>query len=772
MPMCFYVTALVVLTLVSAKEATDRRDYMNTSTSRAKSWMTYLTYTVKEWLQDTELAMVQYWQEVRHPIRRLISWCEPSLDHNMYSNETKLQIHLRRWGPCGYGFYHLLTIRYSIMVSWAEIQVPSMYYIHFIFLFFEVDDSNNQCHNSALTLMKGTITEDKTTWTEVSRYCGYREPWNATIESSIAAFYINQKNVYRLINMTVKYVTIDRPLSWLYHADPNVTYLYLVEPLQLRIFHNGKFQRQWVIKVYLGFVQRLDTLWIASKVKYLNIFDGLKKWFPLFIFNRRASASFNQTFNCTTQYFQSLMILDVDSTVFNDTLMKLTFRRWKMDIFDLRTNTETYFNSSDQITYSVFSIKPDQGMFSTLYMVFRKFQGWNLGGCNYGGYAIQQNIDDPILIPTIIGPFCSATSPRYEYTSQLLLPQIVMNNRTAHLIIYGYSHMYTIDVVIKIYLSPCEGIFEPLLMWYPDHGNTRLILDDVLSTTFATVSLKVFYSNKTSPLHMISFRNVSKCFYMQTMSYPTRKMIHYDIVFEKGDIQMKYYRPPSYLEEWVHRLYAMIWIKFTRPYERPAWRQFRITSIVKILDIKQLNIEHYTGEAYDYVSYFSVFEPITETVLCLDSDDTPTTPHKLISHKGIIYLTTYMSCMISMDALNATYVYVLQSKLSTQQYTSKSIWYIHYLRVDCIKTSSEGWDVLTTRLTVDHGYVTSHSIDLIKSEVYLESYHNIMSFVYRRRQQCKSVVMRYRDVSVNLLASYIEMNKQGRARIKVNIAPR
>ena len=460
------------------------------------------------------------------------------------------------------------------------------------------------------------------------------------------------------------------------------------------------------------------------------------------------------------------MNLGIDNTVFNHTLMKLTFRRLKMDTFDLHPGNKTNFKSSDQIVYSVFSITPYQEMFPVLFVTFHKFQGWNIGGCNYGGYAIELNVDDPILISTIIGPFCSATSPRYEYTSQHSLSHYVLNNKTTHLIVYGYGRMYTIDVDIKIEMSPCAGILEPLLMWYP-RGNDRLIPDDVLTTTFATVSLEVL-SNMTLSLHVITFQNISKCFFLQSMSYPSVTRIYYDILIKNGDFKMHYYKAPSFIESYVHGSYGNVWVKFIRHYERAIWRKFVVTSILSVLDLLQVSIEQYTGEAIEYLSFFSLFKTTKQTGSCSSSNDELAEPLSQ-KHKGYIYANTYKSCILDIFVPNATYVYILSSKLSLHQYTSKSIWYIHFLKVDCNQVPGRGWDTITTRLTFARLQSTSHTVDFIKDEVYLESHHSVLSFVYRRRQKCRSVVMRYRDVSVNLLASYIRMDKQGRARIRVNM---
>ena len=768
MAVCTYRTLCLLLTLTTSMTISLKYDYGNSSINKAKSWMTYLTYSLETWLFNTKLTVVQYLEEVRSPIGHMIEWCEPPKLENLENyNETRSVSHLERWTPCGYGVFNMFTADRNDITPVLQIWVYRMYYIHFMFLNFEVDDSNFTCAHSVVHIMTPKVVKNYgITWLIEETYCGYREPWNRTVASSRALLYIKQLNVYRLLNLTMKYVTIDTYLEKFYRPNVNVTNLFLTSYHTLSLSYSSKFIQQCDIQVNLGFVQIIQLVWISASVNYLKIFDGLKVLFPLFTFSKGDSVSFNQTVNCTTQYFQSHIVIENENNAINHPLVNLTFRIVQLDAIHLHHNTETNLKSSAEITHAVFSMRPFRGRFAGLSITFHKFQGWNWGGCNYGGYAILQNIDDPVLSPTTFGPFCSAASPRHAYTSQHTLPQFIMNNRLAYLIIYGYGSMYAIDIDIKIIPTPCEGIMEPLMMWYPDKGKTRKIPQDVITTTFATVTYKISPTNRSVPLHKITVQNISRCFCLQSISYITRKLIYYNILFKKADVIIYHFLPLRYVDSWNHLPYGFISVIFTHDFGKPVLQYFKITKVFTTFDIQSVGIEHYTGEAYDFVSFFAVFVPMKEILCDGEHSSKEKSFQRLLENRGYIYATTYKYCILNMIKTNSTYVFVLTSHLP-RWYKSKSIWYLHFQKFRCEQNSTER-DTLTTRLVVDSSHMTSHTVDFIKEEVFLQSLHRSLSFVYRKIQPCDEVILKYRDVGENLLASYMPMDNQDRARIRVS----
>ena len=735
-------------------------DGEDSSLNNRKSWMTYLTYTLEIWLLNTMPNVVQYLQEGRSSVGHMIDWCEPPQLEDLDSINRKSIYHFGLWAPCGYGMFTIGRMDHT-NVKW--VYVHRNFYIQYIFSTFEVNDSNSTCDHSAVHILVPRYTKRvQHSWHKDATYCGYREPWNRSVETSTSALYIKQINAYSSINITVKYVAFDKSLKRLYRPDVSMTQLFLTSHQTLSLTQISAHQQLWVMKVGVGSVQRFQLLWISNVVNHLQIFDGLKMLFPLFALNKRDSVSFNETLNCTTQYFQSHIVLDNDHTTINHTLVNFTYRVVKLDAIHLHHNTETNLKSSGQITHSVFSLKPFRGKFAELSVKFHKFQGWNSGGCNYGGYAIQQNIDDSILNSTILGPFCSTTSPRHAYTSQHSLPSFVMNNGLAYLIIYGYGSMYTIDIDIKVSPSSCVGIIEPLLMWYPDKGMTKMFSQDVITTTFAALSIELTPLALLEPLKLIRFRNISHCFYLQSVAYPVKKHITYDISFNRGDAVINTYLSREQEES---SQPGIVTLQFTQNYGIPSLKEITNNSMIHLYDLQHLQILQYTGEAYDHQSISVLVIPFKPTT-CTD----PTSEHimrtTLYQTEDYVYATTYKSCLLNM-AIHSTYVFVLTSKLPNW-YLAKSIWYINFIKIHCKGVATE-WDTITTRLTVDRFHLTSHTVDFINDEVFLQSYHTALSFVYRRIQQCDRVIMRYRDVGTNLLASYIAMDKQHRARIRVSI---
>ena len=609
----FFLFTLVTLPMTIASMAiSDKYDHVeNSSLNNTKNWMTYLTYALKNWLHNTMFTNVQYLQEVRYPITHMIEWCKPPQLKEPNSIRRKSIFHYRTWAPCGYLMFTMDRMK-SVedhIVHW--ITVHRLFYIHYVFLTFEVEDSGITCEYSTVYILKPRNMDSlHQSWPVVAGYCGYREPWNITVEASRSVLYIKQINAYRSINITVKYATFHKSLKGFYPPEEKDTHLFLTSHQTLTFTQISKLQHQWVIKVDLGFVQNFKLLWMSEAVHHLNIFDGIKKLFPLFVFNRKESLSFNTTVHCTTQYFQSHIVLGNEYGAINHTLVNITFRIVKLDALYLHHNSRINLKSSSQIIHAVFSLKPFHRSFARLYLRFYEFHGWNWGGCNYGGYAIRQNIDDPILNSSTIGPFCSTSSPRHAYTSHHSQPNYVMNDRLAYLIIYGYGWMYTIDITIKVTSSQCMGILEPLLMWYPDKGKTRTILQDAISTNFAVLSIEFAPFDSMGlnhdGLNIITFRNISNCFYIQSLSYPSKKHITYDIFFHRGDTKINLYFPREHDKA---RLPGHVTLNFTQNFARPQLKEVTNYGITTIMDLQRLKIMQYTGEAYNYLGFHALIMP-------------------------------------------------------------------------------------------------------------------------------------------------------------------
>ena len=273
----------------------NKYNYGDSSINKTKSWMTYLTYTLENSLFNTRFTVVQHLREVRYPIGNMIEWCEPpKLEHLDNYNESRPIYNVESWAPCGFGVFNMFRPVRKDSQPVLQVLVYRMYYIHFMFLNFEVDDSNFTCQHSAVHIMTPQGVENfEMTWLLDQSYCGYREPWNKTVGSNRALLYIKQLNVYRLMNFTMKYLTVDQLMLELYRPKVNVRRVFLTSHQRLSLYQSSKLKHQCEIKVDLGTVQKVQVLWISAAVNYLKIFDGLKTLFPLFAFSKRDSVSFN-----------------------------------------------------------------------------------------------------------------------------------------------------------------------------------------------------------------------------------------------------------------------------------------------------------------------------------------------------------------------------------------------------------------------------------------------------------------------------------------------
>ena len=429
--------------------------------NRSKDWIAYLKYTLENELSYLRPTVVQHLTELRYPIRQLINWCKLPRIHNF---DIPIEIrHLRPWLPCGSGLFQLNQHVAVHTTHCFRLLVYRMLYIHMMFFKFEMDASGDACIHSSLKIMQPNYENpSQRTWDAVVSYCGYREPWNITFNSHSLAICVKQLNVHRPYNVTFRYISIDRWLGSLYDLGSNETHVNVTSLTDMRISHKDYAKQRWIIRTQIGYVQRFHHLQLSGDLNYFKIYDGLKLWFPLVLFDNMTSGSWN--INSTTSYFMSqVMIKSQYNSIHRSLLLNFTFSIRMLTAIPLQQAEEFRFQSSNQISHKLYSIKPANGLYSGFEYNVSEFRGWNSGNCDYGGYSILQYVDDPIIRPNVLGPFCSATSLRHSFTESNHLSRFLFGNHTTYIIFYAYSYMYTLDIDIIVKTSKCEGI-DPFLV--------------------------------------------------------------------------------------------------------------------------------------------------------------------------------------------------------------------------------------------------------------------------------------------------------------------
>ena len=736
----------------------------------SKSWMAYLTHSLQKELYHGRQELVQHLREIRKPISYMINWCEPPLT-NTNELDSWTDLHMYVWVPCGYGLIHMNNHGMKKKMFCVMIKVNPIFYLSLMFIKFEMCDSGAACLHSSLNLMKLNNVARK--WVTFAKFCGYRDPWNVTLDLSTLVLCISQYNVYRLNNITFKYISISRAVDL--HQEPNTTNLVLTSSSEMLITHNDNSPAKWMLKVEIGCVLRFERLKLLGPAQNLEIFDGVKTLFPVFMFDEHRNDVIGQEFerflNVSTQYFESHVLFIIDTTIFNSkVVMSLIFRRVILDPKPLHLNTITRVRSQHQITHVTFSLSPEGGKFPNVLFRIRQFQGFNWGGCNFGGYAFKQYVNHPIVSPNMLGPFCSTTSPNHSYTSPHYLSEFGFSSDTTHLILYSYSIMYVIDMDIERGgSSRCEGILDPILMWFSNRSLQKTLDKDVVAFNHTSMALHSMHSNESVPLlHIIKFLHLSSCLVLQSVSFAIHTSISHTFTMPtRGDFTLRYYKPPEYHPSLYRQKHGYMMMKFRRPYDDTPWiRNFNETLTVDVYDVSIVDISQYTGAEYDFLTYIIKLIPLSRKDVC--SEDDIRSYHFL--HESIpnaFHSLTYNNCGLQLDDANVTYFFVLISKLQTN-YQSSPIWYLEIHKHMCRKPQeSEDYDVLTTRLTVDRFHTTSHSVNLIKDLFYIQTQHSMIGLVYQRRQICSSVFIHYRDVPVKLFASYLFGSRSEIATIQV-----
>ena len=747
------------------------------SPNTTKDWITYLKYALHKDLYIIRDSIVQHMLEVREPIRYMINWCEPS-----NSTAVWFDAHLQFWVPCGYGSINMNNHDKHNRMSCVQIKVNLMFYLDLRFLTFELGDSGKSCVHTSLKILKlNSANTQPSKWDTFAKFCGYREPWSVTVHFNEIALCISYINAYRLSSVSFKYISINRAFVLIHMLEPNTTFVKVAAFSKMQITHKGNkgnTAQKWTVKVDIGCVQQFVYLKLFGTIKYLKLFDGIKKWFPLMVIDHATNGTFVREsrqfyLNITTLYFESHVLLDNAIPDVNDSMsMSLTFQMLKVAVNHLTDTNMVRVKSQGKIFQLTLSLNPIDRKFSNIYFKIRQFQGFNWGGCNYGGYAIKQYVDHPILSPNLLGPFCSTTSPNQPFTSPHSLTGFSFGTHTTHLIMYSYSIMYAIDMDIGIATSDCEGILDPIHMWFSNASSYKTLDRKAIANNHTTITLDVVALNESETKNVITFSHLSYCIMLQSVSFATKKQIVYSVNFAtRGTLWMYYFHPPTYLNSVYHQRSGSLSITFRRRHQAPQNMEFVRQTRLKAYDVSFVDFTHYSGAAYHYISYVTKLFPLPiET--CIENDIIDSEFHYNFSTNRF-YAFTYDNCglvFIQEKVNDVTYSFVLNSVLPLN-YASTPMWYITIFKIDCgaVYNRKERYDILTTRMTVDKFHTTANSVDLINNDYHLQTHHAIISLVYTKRQSCKKVFILYRDVSVNLIAVYLSINIAEKATIQVSI---
>ena len=434
-------------------------DAVDVSFSSGKKWFVYLSEALQISTQN-EPCMEDYYIEYDKHVKHLMEWCHPhahDIDVKLWPAGTNLLAFL----PCGY--VNNVEKHNEVVVQW-HISVNIAFYLNVTFLRFEFQDSGEECSSTNLKIAEHRQGGWRSRW--YWSYCGYRRPWSETILSNRAGLEINQKDLKYSFNVSFMYYIINRDNylgSELYYKE-NITYgqqgvYYHIE--------NSHYIR-WLIKQHICYVTHFSVVKLIHFVGLFDIYDGPSEKYSIFSLEQTTRDTFVADVDATSEYYTTVVTLMPHKSNYNfngSKVMHLSFDEKKMRETRALLNSRTRIhNDGRSLLAAVYSISGEVGQYPNVTFNIRKFEGWNEGGCNMGGFAFVQPMTGEERTLVTSGPYCPGGSSNQPFIAEHGPKYIVLSRNETLLVIYAHGSEYIIDLDVMVSVSLCEGMFEfPLL---------------------------------------------------------------------------------------------------------------------------------------------------------------------------------------------------------------------------------------------------------------------------------------------------------------------
>ena len=428
--------------------------------SSDKKWFVYLSEALQASTKDETCLEDHYFEYNKH-LRQLMEWCHP----HTYLRDVKLWpegSNLLKFLPCG--LVNDIKKHDKYLFIW-EITVNTEFYINVTFLRFEMQDSGEGCGLSALKI--GAYHRGDYRSESHRSYCGYRRPWSETILSNSTVMAIIQKDLNYSFNVSFMYCIIDRDDflgSKIYHKDniPNG-----LQQVYYHIEHSHCIR--WTIKLPICYVVHFSVVKLLNFVGQFYIYDGPSEKYSLFSQKQTTHHLFMTYVDIKSEYHTTvvkLMPLKSNKNFTGNKVMELSFKKKMLDItallnFNSKTRVQ---NKGHTLLTAVYSISGEVAQYPNVTFDIRRFQGWNEGSCNMGGFALMHQMSHEYGTFVTSGPYCPGGSPNQPFVTDHGPQYIVLSSKETLLIIYAYGPEYWIDLDVIVSVSLCEGLFDlPLL---------------------------------------------------------------------------------------------------------------------------------------------------------------------------------------------------------------------------------------------------------------------------------------------------------------------
>ena len=563
-------------------------DAVDATNSSGKKWFVYLSEALQT-STNYESCLEDYYVDYEKHLRQLMEWCHP----HAYDLEVKLwpaRSNFLAFLPCG--LVNDVKKHTENKIQW-RITVNIAFYINVTFSRFEIRDSGEECSSTNLKIgeYRRGVWRSRWYWS----YCGNRRPWWETILSNRALLEILQKDLYSSFNVSFMYYIINQDnylRSELYYKE-NI--LNRLQELYYYIEHSHCIR--WIIKLHICYVAHFTIVKLMNFVGHFYIYDGPSEKYGIFSLKQTTRDTFVSDVDITSEYYCTVVKLmphKRNKDFYGQKVMQLSFKkkmREKNTLLNLNNRIRVH-NDGHILLAAVYSISGEVGQYPNVTFNIRRFQGWNEGGCNMGGFALVQQMPDEDRTLVTSGPYCPGGSSNQPFITEHGQKFIVLTRKETILVIYAYGPEYWIDLDVIVSVSLCEGLLDfPLLC---EAGLAVSHTVDAL-TQWNNFQLKCnrFYQRNIFPISVRLIR-FTGCVVAQVIM--CWKVFAYEVeILSRMHVNFKYASPVLYNigDDIFNISFILIFWKNIGP----GPQHFKILNSTRILDIGNVTSLTYRQEA-------------------------------------------------------------------------------------------------------------------------------------------------------------------------------
>ena len=687
----------------------------------SKKWLIYINQSIQTSTQQSSSDMADRLIALRYQTELLGSWC------NLPSSSDIDVNHTLAWSPCGAVQYVTMQMRNAI--QW-QIKVNFEFVIDIYFHVFHIDASGKLCLHSALTVYGNHASP---------KFCGKRKPWSELVDNHVATIAALQIDVIKPMQLSFTYSVLD-PIDMrqrVLQSKANIikttdkpkqslTYEDISKLLYLQI---------WLLEAPIGKVIAV-TFSSLDVFNHLSIFEGFGRHHPANNGVPRSMEAKLINYYVATIYLHNDMILD--STNF----YSLTFWHLNLTTQPLLPSSIRVHNVGG-IYYKILSIKTKPGSFPNVSFHVQRFDGWNEGGCTYGGFLFKQFLNDSQLEPQTLGPYCAGTEPSHPLTGTDGLDYLVFGDSTVDLIIYANGPFYAIDMEVVVSESSCVGVVSPIWLCSFVKNETHAKYFVKFLAFSVICDSKVLYGRRKLAM---DFVNISKCIVVQNIGSETTDSMD---IFSFAITLHLHFRltiklKKNFLLPHQDNIHANWGFMYNQDNRRVVYVFIKSTTVLSKQHVSFVSHTNTPFTQRVYYTYSLLVVPRAGKFSCVD---TQMSTHN-ISEPGID-----LNYLVNINNVCGAGVYNYRGK------------YLLWFRVNSITPQMMFLQVITSScqhsysthdvLFACHDATSCYAVDLLDKVFHLYSTLMKTMYTYERTALCSTFIIEYNFVRYNIIATML-----------------